>query len=146
MTRSLAHALASRTSGATDSTNAGPVSQRANVRRSGVTFAGANALRRAASSCKTRHFRPKPKRRHRISCANQRKVMCGAYKQRRITTPAPLPVNGLCIRDSAVIRRTNRRLRRATRRYRRPGGRGGPHLPHLQIIVEYRQTGTDTAT
>jgi hypothetical protein len=49
ITRSLACALASRTNGTTDHTNADPVSQRASVRWTGVTFASANALRRAAN-------------------------------------------------------------------------------------------------
>jgi hypothetical protein len=49
ITRSLARALASRTNGAADRTNVAPASQRSSVRRAGVTFAGANALRRAAN-------------------------------------------------------------------------------------------------
>jgi hypothetical protein len=49
ITRSLMRALASRTSGATDSTNAGFVSQRTSVRRAGVTFAGTSALRQTAN-------------------------------------------------------------------------------------------------
>jgi hypothetical protein len=49
ITRSLTRALALRTSGATDSTNAGSVSQQTSVRRAGVSFAGTSALRRTAN-------------------------------------------------------------------------------------------------
>jgi hypothetical protein len=50
ITRSLTRAFkASRTSNATDSTNAGLVSQRTSVRRAGVSFAGTSALRRTAN-------------------------------------------------------------------------------------------------
>jgi hypothetical protein len=47
--RSLARALALRTNGATDRTNVALASQWASVRRTGVTFAGVNALQRAAN-------------------------------------------------------------------------------------------------
>jgi hypothetical protein len=144
ITRSLARALASRTSGARDSTNAASISQRASVRRTGVTFAGTNALRRAAN--RIHRFRQEPKRRRTIFCADRRKVLRGAYHQRRITKPALLPVSGPCIRDFAAIRRTNQQLRRLRRQYQRPEECGGPHLPHLQIVIEYRRTGTDTTT
>jgi hypothetical protein len=45
----VAQALASRTNGAADRTNVAQASQLSSVRRAGVTFAGTNALWRAAS-------------------------------------------------------------------------------------------------
>jgi hypothetical protein len=144
ITRSLPRAVASRTSGATDSTNAGSVLQRTNVRRTG-SHSPALALCGGLQtlSLRIRCFRQEPKRRRTIFCADRRKVLRGAYHQRRITTPALVPVSGLCIRDFAAIRRTNQRLQL---QYRKPEGRGGPHPPHLQIGVDYRRTGTDTTT
>jgi hypothetical protein len=49
ITSSLVRALASQTNGVADRTNIAPTSQRSSVRRAGVTFARANALRRAAN-------------------------------------------------------------------------------------------------
>jgi hypothetical protein len=143
--RSLARALASRTNGATDPTNIAPAAQRSNVCRAGVTFAGANALLRAAniiSQDPSFSAGAQAAAQNFTKDGNARSVPQAASSDAGSFTGQWTMYSGLGS-DSEDESATPENYLPAPEGVRE---HGGPRLHHLLIVVGHRKTGADTTT